>query len=187
MPADAPSYDKPVFHERSAINEALNAGAVSAAAGLFMSALQNSVQRHSAGAMGIFTRTGGTIALFSACSTANKPLLAPRSPSLMHTPLTCVTRATALAVPPAAVPRALLLALQVSAFSNQHVRFPLWLVRALVLARLSAFSRKLARRCLTARMRTRRRPQRSTPRTLSLARRSSAARASSSKQLITSS
>ena len=66
MPADAPSYNKPVFQERSAVNEALSAGAMSAAAGLFMSALQNSLQRHSAGAIGIFTRTGGTIALFSA-------------------------------------------------------------------------------------------------------------------------
>lgn len=66
MPAADQTYDQPVFEERSAVNEGISTGVASAAAGLFMSALQNSLQRHSAGALGVFTRTGGTIALFSA-------------------------------------------------------------------------------------------------------------------------
>ncbi|WFD34662.1 hypothetical protein MCUN1_001503 [Malassezia cuniculi] len=65
MPAEVQSYDKPVFREREALTEALSAGAVSAVAGLFVSAVQNSLQRHQSGALGIFSRTGSTIALFT--------------------------------------------------------------------------------------------------------------------------
>lgn len=38
--------------------------------GLIVSSIQNSLARHDQGAMGIFTRTGGTIALFAAMGTA---------------------------------------------------------------------------------------------------------------------
>lgn len=38
----------------------LTAGAL----GLVISAMQNTVQKHNEGAKGVFTRTGGTIALF---------------------------------------------------------------------------------------------------------------------------
>ena len=54
------------FQVRQPVNEAFNAAAASAAVGLLVSAVQNSLQKHKAGAMGIFSRTGGTIAIFSA-------------------------------------------------------------------------------------------------------------------------
>lgn len=38
--------------------------------GLVVSSIQNSLARHDHGAMGVFTRTGGTIALFAAMGTA---------------------------------------------------------------------------------------------------------------------
>ena len=53
------------FSERSPFADGMTAGAVSAGAGLFVSAFQNSVQTHNKGALGVFTRTGSTIALFS--------------------------------------------------------------------------------------------------------------------------
>ena len=43
----------------------MSAAGVSAFAGLLVSSIQNSLSKHNAGAMGIFTRTGGTIALFT--------------------------------------------------------------------------------------------------------------------------
>lgn len=55
-----------MFHVRQPVNETFNAGLAGAGVGLLASAVQNSLQKHKAGAMGIFTRTGGTIAL---CST----------------------------------------------------------------------------------------------------------------------
>ncbi|WFD28385.1 hypothetical protein MNAN1_003395 [Malassezia nana] len=62
MTASEPSE---MFHVRQPVNEAFNAGIASAGVGLLASAVQNSLQKHKAGAMGIFTRTGGTIALFT--------------------------------------------------------------------------------------------------------------------------
>ncbi|CCU98632.1 unnamed protein product [Malassezia sympodialis ATCC 42132] len=52
-----------MFHVRQPVNETFNAGLAGAGVGLLASAVQNSLQKHKAGAMGIFTRTGGTIAL----------------------------------------------------------------------------------------------------------------------------
>ena len=58
--------DEPVhYQERSPVGETFNVGAASAVAGLIMSAAQNSLQKHKAGVAGVFSRTGGTIALFS--------------------------------------------------------------------------------------------------------------------------
>lgn len=54
------------YEERSALNNGMSAAVGSAAAGLFVSAIQNSIQTHDKGAMGVFTRTGSTIALFTA-------------------------------------------------------------------------------------------------------------------------
>jgi hypothetical protein len=53
------------YSERSPIADGMTAGAASAGAGLLVSAIQNSVQTHNRGALGVFTRTGSTIALFS--------------------------------------------------------------------------------------------------------------------------
>lgn len=65
------TLDEPVqYQTRSPVGEAFNAAAASAVAGLVMSAAQNSLQKHKAGAAGVFSRTGGTIALFSKCTLA---------------------------------------------------------------------------------------------------------------------
>ena len=55
------------FSERSPLADGMSSGAVSAGAGLLVSAIQNSIQTHNKGALGVFTRTGSTIALFSEC------------------------------------------------------------------------------------------------------------------------
>lgn len=53
------------FSERPAFNLGMSAAAQSAGVGLLVSAVQNSMQKHDKGALGVFTRTGSTIALFS--------------------------------------------------------------------------------------------------------------------------
>ncbi|WFC99441.1 hypothetical protein MYAM1_002185 [Malassezia yamatoensis] len=54
-----------VFHDRSPLSDAFKASSVGAVVGLVTSAVQNSLQKHHSGAMGVFTRTGSTIALFT--------------------------------------------------------------------------------------------------------------------------
>lgn len=53
------------FIERSAVSKGVNAAAMSAGAGLLVSAVQNSLVRHDKGAIGVFTRSGTTIGIFS--------------------------------------------------------------------------------------------------------------------------
>ncbi|KAI7871084.1 hypothetical protein BDF14DRAFT_1719862 [Spinellus fusiger] len=48
------------------IAEAGKVAGISAGLGLFVSAIQNTLQVHSEGAKGVFTRTGGTITMFAA-------------------------------------------------------------------------------------------------------------------------
>ncbi|KAI3626716.1 hypothetical protein CBS14141_000717 [Malassezia furfur] len=57
--------EEPVFHVRSPVGSAFNAASLGAAVGLVVSAVQNSLQKHHSGAMGVFSRTGRTIAMFS--------------------------------------------------------------------------------------------------------------------------
>ncbi|WFD24312.1 hypothetical protein MEQU1_003011 [Malassezia equina] len=71
MTASEPST---MFHKRQPVNETFNAGLAGAAVGLLASAVQNSLQKHKAGAMGIFTRTGafvGGLFTFASASLAN--------------------------------------------------------------------------------------------------------------------
>ncbi|KAF9015104.1 hypothetical protein BDQ17DRAFT_1395459 [Cyathus striatus] len=59
--SDVPKYEhKPAFKYASTVG--LQAGIV----GLFVSTLQNALGTHNHGAMGVFTRTGGTIGFFAA-------------------------------------------------------------------------------------------------------------------------
>ncbi|KDN39842.1 hypothetical protein K437DRAFT_239250 [Tilletiaria anomala UBC 951] len=62
----APSVEEETFVERSAFSTGMSAAGLSAGAGLIISAVQNSLGKHNAGAMGIFTRYGSTIATFTA-------------------------------------------------------------------------------------------------------------------------
>lgn len=56
--------EEPVFHVRSPVGYAFNAASLGAVVGLVVSAVQNSLQKHHSGAMGVFSRTGRTIAMF---------------------------------------------------------------------------------------------------------------------------
>ncbi|BEJ14920.1 hypothetical protein CspHIS471_0406870 [Cutaneotrichosporon sp. HIS471] len=55
-----------MFHEHPTLQSAIRVTLESAGAGLLVSAAQNALHTHDKGAMGIFTRTGGTIGLFAA-------------------------------------------------------------------------------------------------------------------------
>ena len=50
-------------HQEDCFVKAIKTTGITGFAGLFVSALQNSMQKHSHGAKGVFTRTGGTITL----------------------------------------------------------------------------------------------------------------------------
>lgn len=63
-PSSMSAEEEPVFHVRSPVGSAFNAASLGAAVGLVVSAVQNSLQKHHSGAMGVFSRTGRTIAMF---------------------------------------------------------------------------------------------------------------------------
>jgi hypothetical protein len=66
-PVEQPDSEPAVlFHERTTLQNGMSAAGVSAFAGLLVSSVQNSLSKHKAGALGVFTRTGSTIALFTA-------------------------------------------------------------------------------------------------------------------------
>ncbi|EJT52902.1 hypothetical protein A1Q1_00807 [Trichosporon asahii var. asahii CBS 2479] len=52
------------FHPHETVQTAMRVTIESAGVGLLVSAVQNALDKHNRGAMGIFTRTGGTIGLF---------------------------------------------------------------------------------------------------------------------------
>ncbi|KAK5625688.1 hypothetical protein RRF57_001404 [Xylaria bambusicola] len=56
--------DRP-FHQKDAIKSGLKGAVVGGGAGLFASAVQNSLAKHHVGVWGVFTRTGGTITTFA--------------------------------------------------------------------------------------------------------------------------
>jgi hypothetical protein len=57
---------EPTFEPKAALKNASLLGLQGAGVGAFVSALQNALSKHSAGASGFFTRTGGTIGFFGA-------------------------------------------------------------------------------------------------------------------------
>ncbi|TPX18170.1 uncharacterized protein E0L32_002679 [Thyridium curvatum] len=61
-----PSGHDEGYHPKDAVRSAITGALVSGGAGLFASAIQNSLQKQNVGAWGVFTRTGGTIATFAA-------------------------------------------------------------------------------------------------------------------------
>jgi hypothetical protein len=58
-------YPEQVFEPKDALGAGVKAGTVGAVAGFIASAVQNSLAKRNVGALGVFTRTGGTIATFS--------------------------------------------------------------------------------------------------------------------------
>lgn len=61
------------YHPTAPMAPAFNAGLTGAGVGLFISAIQNSLQTHNKGAMGVFTRTGWMIGYFGELSPSPVP------------------------------------------------------------------------------------------------------------------
>ncbi|KAI2627679.1 NADH-ubiquinone oxidoreductase 213 kDa subunit [Hypoxylon sp. NC1633] len=57
------------FHQRDALKSGATGFMVGGAAGLIASAIQNSLAKTNVGPWGVFTRTGGTVAMFTALGT----------------------------------------------------------------------------------------------------------------------
>jgi len=53
-----------VYVPKDAIGATVKAGMITTGAGLFVSAIQNTLTRQNVGSMGVLTRTGGTVAVF---------------------------------------------------------------------------------------------------------------------------
>ncbi|ODN82215.1 hypothetical protein L202_02503 [Cryptococcus amylolentus CBS 6039] len=58
-------HEEHTFHPHPALASATKVTLQSAGVGLLVSAVQNALQKHNAGALGVFTRTGSTITLFA--------------------------------------------------------------------------------------------------------------------------
>jgi len=55
-----------VYHPKDAVGAAINGTLITAGAGTLISAVQNTLAKRNVGPWGVFTRTGGTIAVFAA-------------------------------------------------------------------------------------------------------------------------
>lgn len=53
------------FHQRDAIKSGIKGALIGGGAGFVASAVQNSLAKRNVGVWGVFSRTGGTIAMFS--------------------------------------------------------------------------------------------------------------------------
>jgi hypothetical protein len=60
----ATSKEKEVYRPQDALSLAFQALMITGGAGLLVSGVQNTLQKQNIGAMGVFTRSGGTIATF---------------------------------------------------------------------------------------------------------------------------
>ncbi|KAI1385744.1 uncharacterized protein F4822DRAFT_414053 [Hypoxylon trugodes] len=58
-----------IFHQHDSLKSAINGALLGGGAGFTVSAVQNSLARRNVGAWGVFTRTGGTVAMFTAGAT----------------------------------------------------------------------------------------------------------------------
>ena len=56
--------ETPAYDPKPSLSLATSAGIQGAGVGLLVSTVQNALEKHSRGAMGVFTRTGGTIGFF---------------------------------------------------------------------------------------------------------------------------
>jgi hypothetical protein len=58
QPAEAP------YHPQNAVGAAINSTLAAGGAGLLMASVQNSLAKSNVGAMGVFSRSGSTVAIF---------------------------------------------------------------------------------------------------------------------------
>jgi hypothetical protein len=54
----------PAYQPKDAVQESIKASLMTGSAGLILAAVQNTMTRQNIGALGVFTRYGGTIGLF---------------------------------------------------------------------------------------------------------------------------
>lgn len=64
--------DAPVYKPKDAIDDMVTVGMIMGGTGLTVSAVKNSLTRQNVGAMGVFTRGGGTISLFGMAQWHNR-------------------------------------------------------------------------------------------------------------------
>ena len=96
------------YHPQDAVGAAITGTLVTGTAGAFMSAVQNALARQNIGAMSVFTRTGGVIAVFGMLyvlrreerklTVVQRPWEEPMSSPSSHPP-TSERRTTALTQP----------------------------------------------------------------------------------------
>lgn len=67
MADSAHEQEEVQYQPKDAIGEAVQATMVTGTAGLFVSTIQNTLTKQNVGAFGVFTRSGGTIAVFGEC------------------------------------------------------------------------------------------------------------------------
>lgn len=74
-PHDSQSTDRNqlVYEDKMPVANAATVALKAGVVGFFVSSLQNAFQKHSYGAMGVFTRTGSTIGFFGALSFLSMP------------------------------------------------------------------------------------------------------------------
>jgi len=65
-PTSSSQSTAPIYEAKAPVANAANVALKAGAVGFFVSSLQNALQKHNYGAMGVFTRTGGTIGFFAA-------------------------------------------------------------------------------------------------------------------------
>ena len=65
------SDSDPTYHPQDAIENTVSSGLRVGGAGLLLAAVQNTLTRENIGAFGVFTRYGGTVALFGTQTLAN--------------------------------------------------------------------------------------------------------------------
>ena len=63
---DISSRDE-VYHPQDAIGNGIRSATFLGGAGLFISAVQNSIAKQNVGTFGVISRTGGSVALFGMC------------------------------------------------------------------------------------------------------------------------
>lgn len=62
-----------VYDAREPVADAAKMGLITGGVGVFISTIQNALSSHNRGALGIFTRTGGTIGIFGQSGTTSQP------------------------------------------------------------------------------------------------------------------
>ena len=72
MPSSEPQY-----HPKDAIGAGLKGTLITGTAGLAVSAIQNTLSKKNVGAFGVFTKTGGTIAVFGRHSSCRRNEIRP--------------------------------------------------------------------------------------------------------------